>query len=146
MASLSYTNRESIRRASVEGRGIRSRLIVDGRELFLTNVSGVKADIRLAVLRRRVRSYYCVNQSTFSTVALDARGDKVRRIKINAHSFFYSISTISISLSRARERWKRRGRITSVSDLLDYSYSDQGENRLEFRHASRANGDRLPFS
>lgn len=38
----------------VEGRGIHSRLIVDGHELFLTNVSGVKADIRLAVLRCRI--------------------------------------------------------------------------------------------
>lgn len=82
---------------------------MDGRELFLTNVSGVKADIRLAVLRRRCSVAFGAIKSIYSEAALDAREAKVQRIKISARSFFngYSISMISLSLPPSLSRQRK---------------------------------------
>lgn len=59
-------------------------------------------------LRRSIRGYYCVNQSTcFSEAALDVREDKVHRIKISARSFFYSISMLSREREETSPRYVR---------------------------------------
>ena len=92
----------------VEGRGIRSRLIADGRELFLTNVSGVKADIRLAVLRRRCVVAFgaiVLRKSIYIFLRSGACGDKVQRIKINAYTFSWVFFIRWFNdLSRAKEK------------------------------------------
>lgn len=150
MAGLSCTDRSLSR--IVEGRGIRSRLIVAGRELFLTNVSGVKAERRkigriTPSLRRNIRVLlYCVNQSTsFSEAALGARGLKVQGIKeITAPAsssfsflfFFNSISTISL----AREQ-----KYASASDLLGRARSVQGLKIAWDSDTLRANEDSCLF-
>jgi len=138
----------------VWGRGEYDRLIVDGRELFLTNVSSVKADVRLAGLRRRrvarARSYYCVNtQSARIPLREITRGDKMRKIKIAVRIFIFDPD----SIARERERERKKGinplcRYDRSSDLRRPFLSNQGANQAWNSAALRtwSRGDRLPFS